>query len=193
MKLFAFVLVGLLLVAPGAAQPTACSCDGRALCIVGDDAGADLGAALSLPVTLELRSGGTNKQLSDELSRIAGKRIAVLPSKPDEAVNVDIKKAPLWDVLESFSMRGLVTIEEQDFSKLQSVRKALAGGEKISVCIKGAALGRVVGELSGLSGQRLRVTSGDEKALVNLSAKGLTLEGIISRLSAQTSAQIGAK
>lgn len=192
MKLFAFVFVGLLLVAPGAARPAACSCDGRALCVT-DDAGADVGAALALPVTLELRSGGTNRHLSDELSRIAGKRIAVLPSKPDEAVNVDIKQAPLWDVLESFSTRGLVTIEGHDFSKLQSVRKALAGAEKISVCIKGAALGQVVGELSGLSGQRLRVTSGDEKALVNLSAKGLTLEGIISRLSAQTGAQIGAK
>lgn len=144
MKLFvAFILAGLLLVAPDAARPAACSCDGRALCVT-DDASADVGAALALSVTLELRSG-TNRQLSDELSRIAGKRIAVLPSKPD------------------------------------------------SVCIKGAALGRVVAELSGLSGQRLRVTSGDEKALVNLSAKGLTLEGIISRLSAQTGAQIGAK
>jgi hypothetical protein len=192
MRLFAVVLAGLLLGAPGAGTAGSCTCDGSALC-VNDNAGADVGAALALPVTLELRSSGTSRQLSDELSRIAGKRIAVLPSKPDEAINVDIKKAPLWDVLESFSMRGLVTIEGQDFSKLQSVRKALAGGEKISVCIKGAALGRVVAELSGLSGQRLRVTSGDEKALVNLSAKGLTLEGIISRLSSQTGAQISAK
>jgi hypothetical protein len=92
-----------------------------------------------------------------------------------------------------FSERGVVTIEGRDFSELQGVRRALAGGEKISVCINRAPLGRVVEELSGLSGQPLRVTSGDEKALVTLSAKAITLEGILSRLSARTRAQISAK
>jgi hypothetical protein len=192
-RLFAVVvLVGLLLGAPGAVAADSCTCDGRALCI-NDDAGADVAAALKLPVTLELRSGGTNKQVSDELSRITGKRIVVLPSKPDEPVNVDIKRASLWDVLDMFSARGPVQIEGQDFSKLQSIRKALAGDEKISVCIKDAPLGRVVGDLSVLSGQRLRVTSGDEIASVTLSAKAITLSGIISELSSQTGAQIGAK
>ncbi len=192
MRPFAVVaLIGLLLGVPGAGATDFCSCSGRALRVNGD-ADEGIGAALKLPVTLELR-GGTNRQLSDELSRIAGKRIVVLPMKADEAINVDIKNASLWDVLESFSMRGVVTIEGEDFSKLRSVRKALAGGGEISVCIKGASLGRVVGLLSGLSGQPLRVTWGDEKALVVLAAKGLVLERVISRLSSETGAQVGAK
>jgi hypothetical protein len=169
----AVVLLGLLLGAPSASAADSCTCDGRALCINGD-AGAGMAAALKRPVTLELRSGGTNKKISDELSRLTGKRIFVLPSKPDEPVNVDIKSARLWDVLEMFSARGVVTIEGRDF-------------------INRAPLGRVVEELAGLSGQPLRVTSGDEKALVTLSAKAITLEGILSRLSARTRAQIGAK
>lgn len=193
MRLFlAAVLLGLLLGAPSAGAADSCTCDGRALCINGD-AGAGLAAALKQPVTLELRSGGTNKKISDELSRITGKRIVVLPSKPDEPVNVDIKSARLWDVLEMFSERGVVTIEGRDFSELQSVRRALAGGEKISVCINRVPLGRVVEELSGLSGRPLHITSGDEKALVTLSAKAITLEGILSRLSTRTRAQIGTK
>lgn len=190
MKLFIFVLTGLLLVAPAA--PASCACAGRTLCINGDSQGGGVTAALAPPVTLELR-GGTNRRLSDELSRIAGKRIAFLPANPDVAINLDIKNASLWNVLETLSQSGSVTIEGEDFAKLQSVRQALAGGEKISVCIKGASLSQVVGELSGLSGQPLRITLGDEQALVTLTAKGLTLEGIISRLSAQTGAQIGAK
>jgi hypothetical protein len=46
-------------------------------------------------------------------------------------INVDIKNASLWDVLEFFSVRGVGTIEGEVFSKLQAVRKALAGGGKI--------------------------------------------------------------
>lgn len=134
------VLFGLLLAVLAAGAADSCTCDGRALCINGD-AGANLAAALKQPVTLELRSGGTNRQISDELSRITGKRIVVLPSKPDEPVNVDIKSARLWDVLEMFSARGVVTIEGRDFSELQSLRRALAGGGKISVCINRAPLG----------------------------------------------------
>jgi hypothetical protein len=193
MKPFGVIaLVCILLGVPGSGAADSCSCAGRDLCI-GSDAGADVVAALRLPVTLDLRSGGTNKQVSDELSRITGKRIAVLPSKPDEPVNVDIKRAALWDVLDMFSERGAVQIEGEDFSKLQSLRKALAGGEKIAVCINGAPLGRVVGDLSVLSGQALRVTSGDENASVTLSAKAITLRGILSRLSAQTGARIAGK
>lgn len=193
MRLLAVVvLFGLLLGALGAGTADSCTCDSRALCINGD-AGAGLAAALKQPVTLELRSGGTNRQISDELSRITGKRIVVLPSKPDEPVNVDIKSASLWDVLEMFSARGVVTIEGRNFSEMQSFRRALANGKKISICINRAPLGRIVEELSGLSGRPLRVTSGDEKALVTLSAKAVTLEGILSQLSARARAQIGAK
>jgi hypothetical protein len=109
---------------------------------------------------------------------------------PDEPVNVDIKIAPLWDVLEMFSERGPVQIKGEDFSKFQSIREAPAGGEKISVCIEGAPLGRVIADLSGLTGQALRVTLGDENAIVTLTAKAITLRGILSRLSAQTGAQL---
>jgi hypothetical protein len=93
MKLLITVaLAGWLLATAQTAKPDACACgggDGRALCI-NADAGADVIAALKLPVTLELRSGGTNRKISEELSRITDRRIEVLPSKPDEPVNVDI-------------------------------------------------------------------------------------------------------
>ncbi|HEV3469746.1 MAG TPA: hypothetical protein VG148_10530 [Pyrinomonadaceae bacterium] len=192
MRVFAVVLlVGLLLCAPGAGATESCDCSGRALCVKGE-ATEGVGAALKLPVTLELR-GGTNQQLSDELSRIAGKRIVVSPAKPDEPINLDVKSAPLWDVLEALSLSSTVQVEGEDFSKLQTVRKALASGEKISVCINAAPLARVIRELSGLSGKALRVTSGDEKALVTLSAEEITLDGILTRVLEQTGARIAVK
>jgi hypothetical protein len=186
------VLAGLLLGAPGAVAADSCACYGRAVCI-NEDAGADLAAALRLPVTLELQSGGTNKQVSDELSRITGKRIAVLPSKPDGPVNLDIKRASLWAVLDMFYEIGPVQIEGRDFSELEAVRKALMRGETVSVCINRAPLGRVVADLSILSGKSLRVASGDKAAPVTLSSEAITLSGIISELSAQTGAQIRVK
>ena len=192
MRLFAVVLVAILCGAPGVGAADSCTCDRRAVCI-NEDAGADLAAALRLPVTLELRGGGTNKQVSDELSRATGKRIAVLPSKPDGPVNLDIKRASLWAVLDMFYEIGPVQIEGRDFSELEAVRKALMRGEKVSVCINRAPLGRVVADLSILSGKPLRVASGDKDAPVTLSAKAITLSGIISELSSQTGAQIRAK
>lgn len=193
MRLFAVVvLLGLLLGAPGTAAAGSCTCDGRAVCI-NENAGADLAATLRLPVTLELRNGGTNKQVSEELSRATGKRIVVLPSKPNGPVNLDIKRASLWAVLDMFSEIGPVQIEGRDFSELEAVRKALMRGEKVSVCIDLAPLGRVVADLSILGGKSLRIASGDKAAPVTLSAEAITLSGIISGLSAQTGAQIRAK
>ncbi len=191
MRVFAVVLAGLLLCAPGVGAGDSCSCDGRALCLNGD-ASEGIGATLRLPVTLELR-GGTNQQLSDELSRIAGKRIVVSPAKSDEPINLDLKSASLWDVLEALSLRSTIRIGGEDFSELRTIRNALAGGETISVCIEGAPVAGGLRELSSLSGKALRVTSGDEKALVTLSAEKITLDGILARISEQTGARIAVK
>lgn len=196
MKLLTVVaLTVLLLAAPGGLRPDSCSCpddaDTNSICIDGDSEDG-IAPALKMSVTLELRHG-SNRQLSDELTRITGKRIAVSPSKPDEAINLDVKDAPLWDVLETLSQSRTVLIEGEDFLKLQALRRSLLAGEKVCVSINNAPLERVVNELSGLSGKSLRITSGNTKAPVTLSSNGITLEKILSSLSAQTGAQIEAR
>lgn len=197
MKLLIAVVVVtiLLLTTPISARPDSCPCASDAgtnsICINGDSEGG-MAPALKMSITLELRHGN-NQRLSDELTRITGRRIAVSPSKPDEAINLDVKDAPLWDVLETLSQNRTVLIEGKDFLKLQALRQSLRTGEKVSVCIHNAPLERVVSELSGLSGKSLHVTSGNMKASVTLSSKKITLEGILLRVSAQTGAQIEAK
>jgi hypothetical protein len=196
MKLSTVVaLTVLLLAAPGSARPDSCSCAGDAgtnsICIDGDSEDG-MALALKMSVTLEFRHG-SNKQLSDELTRITGKRIAVSPSKPDEAINLDVKDAPLWDVLETLAQSRTVLIGGEDFLKLQVLRQSLLTDDKVSVCIHNVPLERVVNELSGLSGKLLHITSGNTKAPVTLSSKRITLEKILSRLSAQTGAQIEAR
>src|SRR5918912_1876668 len=120
MKLLTVVtLIVLLLAAPGVARSDSCSCasdaDTNSICIDGDSEGG-IAPALKVSITLELRHG-SDRQLSDELTRITGKRIAVSPSKPDEAINLDVKDAPLWDVLETLSQSRTVLIEGEDFLK----------------------------------------------------------------------------
>lgn len=192
MRLLILLLAGLLLAAPDGRNAARCRCASRSLCIGGVAVGRDVGPALNLRVTLELR-GGTGEQLSEALSRASGRRIGVLPSEPGEPVNLDIKRVRLWDVLENLSQSGRVSVEGRDFSELRAVRAALAGGKRVPVCINRAPLGHVVEGLAGLSGRPLRVTYGNEAALVSVSAGAITLDGILSRLSAQSRARIRAK
>lgn len=197
MKLLATVaLASLLLAAPAAATSDACSRaahgDDYVTYISGDSDNRGIGSALKMSIALELR-GGSARQLSAELTRITGRRISFLPARTDDPVNLDVKDAPLWDVLEALSGSGRVQVEGEDFPALQPARRALAGGGKVSIGIKAASVARVMGELSGLSGKALRVTSGDENALVTLSAEEITMEGILSRIAEQTGAQVAVK
>jgi hypothetical protein len=93
--------------------------------------GEDIAVVLSMSVTLQLRKG-TGRQPASELARITGKGFAFTPNNPGEAVNLDVKDFPLWDVLEVLSQSGKVQIGGHDFSKLQAVRKALVSGESMS-------------------------------------------------------------
>lgn len=194
MKLLAAIaLAGILLAAPAAAASGACSraahADGYVIYIGGNSESRGIGTMLKLPITLELR-GGSARQLSAELSRLTGRQISFLPIRPDDPVNLDVKDARLWDMLEALSGSGRVQIEGADFTLFQATHQALTGGGKVSVCIKAASVAHVVDELSGLSGKALRVTSGDEKALVTRSAEGITQEGILSRVAEQSGAQV---
>lgn len=156
----------------------------------GDDG--DIAAILSMPITLQLRKGNSS-QLGSELARITGKGFVFVPNKHGEAINLDVKDFIVWDVLEVLSRSGRVDVGGHDFSRLQVVRKALVSGERLSVCIHNASVKSVVEEYAGMSGLPVRVTSGDDTALVTLYAKGVTLEEILAQVSARTGVQIAFK
>lgn len=125
---------------------------------------------------------------------ITGKEVVFfLPSKPDDAINLDIKNAPLWDVLQTLSESRKVQIDGGNPSRLQILRRTLMAGDDVSVCVHNAPFQSVANELSSLSGLPLRVTSGDVKTLLTLTVKGSTLKEIVAQMSAQTDVQIATK
>lgn len=144
------------------------------------------------PVTMQL-TGSDAKQVAAVLARISGKEVVFTPFKPDETISLDIKNAPLWNVLEMLSASGRMHIAGEDFSKLLSIRKALVSGEKLAVCIHDASVQRVVDEFRFLSGLPIHVTSGDAKTRVTFSAQEVSLEELMVQLSNQTGVQIDLK
>jgi hypothetical protein len=195
MKLFtAVILAAALLAIPAPGVSGDCSCAADAgevtICINSDSDG--MTTALKTPVTLELR-GGNSKHLSAELTRITGKSITYTPSKKEDAINLDVKDAPLWDVLEALSESGKVQIARRDFMELRATRIALTTGEKVSICLERVPVRRAVDELSVLSGQPLHITAGNGETLVTLSARRITLKDILAWVSAQTGVRITEK
>lgn len=144
---------------------------------------------MSKPVTLQLK-GADGKQIASELARIVGGEVVFQPSKPDATFNLDVKNATLWDVLDILSASGTLRVAGDDFSRLQVIRKALISGERMTVCVRNASVKQIVKEFASLSGWRLRVTAGDEEAVINLMLKGVTLEDVLMRISEQTGVRI---
>jgi hypothetical protein len=104
-----------------------------------------------------------------------------------------VKDAPLWDVLEALSESGKVRIAGRDFMELRAIRLALTTGEKVSVCLDRVTVQQVVDELSVLSGRPIRISGGNAKTPINLSARWLTLKDILARVSAQTGVRVAEK
>lgn len=166
----------------------------RATCSGGTEVGGDDGGlfSLAMPVTMH-HAGSSSKQVASELSRITGRSVVYSPYGTDDPVTLDVKKAELWDVLDALSMSGKIQIGEDDFSKLQNIRRALVAGEKVTVCIHGATVQRVVSEFAALSGRRLHVTAGNPKTIVNLTVKDVTFEEFVEQLKSQSGVEIGIK
>jgi hypothetical protein len=142
-----------------------------------------------MPVTMH-HVGSSGKQIASDLARITGQPVVFSPYRADDLISLDVKKAELWDVLDALSMSGKIQISGDEFSKLQSIRSALVAGEKVSVCIHGATVKRVVTEFASLSGRKVQLTSGDPKAIVNLTVKDVTFEEFIALLASQNGVEV---
>ncbi len=132
MRLFAAIILAAALLgisAPGISGDCSCAADaGEATVCINSDSDGVI-AALKTPVALELR-GGNSEQLSAELTRITGKSITYTPSKKEDAINLNVKDAPLWDVLEALSDSGKVQLAGRDFTEPQATRMALRQGRR---------------------------------------------------------------
>jgi hypothetical protein len=157
-----------------------------------DDGGDD---APELPVTYSsLHFNGSDSQaVSAELTRISGQDVVFTPTTADSKVTLDVDNLPFWDALEILSSSGRIQIGQDDFSNLRTVRRALLYGERISVCMHGVTVRRLVKELRYLTGLNIHVTSGDGKTEVNLTAKDVNFNDIVAQVSEQTGVQIVVK
>lgn len=155
------------------------------------DSGDGVGRAESMlrSVTLRLR-GSNGKEVSSELARLTGEDIAFSPSAASSTVDLDVENLPTWNVLEILSQSGRIQISGVDISNIKKVRRTLLYGEPMSVCARGMTVKRFVNELRFMTGLDLQITSGDPKAIVNYTAKGVRLNDIVTQVSERTGAQI---
>jgi hypothetical protein len=160
----------------------------RALCS-GQKSGEGEYANLTSRVTLRF-NGSSARTVSAELARITGHDVLFTPITPDATFTLDVKDEPLWNVLETLSASGRLRIAGDDFSNVQSVRQALLRGDRISVCVHGTTVKRLVYELKYLTGLDVRVTSGDQRTVVDFTAKGVTLEEMVAQVSDRTGVQV---
>ncbi|MFL6335306.1 MAG: hypothetical protein ACJ754_18495 [Pyrinomonadaceae bacterium] len=145
--------------------------------------------SLAMPVTMHHVNSSSN-QVASELAHITGRPVVYVPYRADDPISLDVKKAELWDVLDALSLSGKIQIGGDDFSTLQNIRRALVSGEKVTVCIHGATVQGVAAEFASLSGRRIQLTSGDPKAIVNLTLKDVTFEEFLAQIASQSGAEI---
>jgi hypothetical protein len=168
------------------------TCPGGNSCRAVCSGGGSFDMDYMMPVSMQ-QTDSNSSRVAAELARITGQPVVFTPSNPDEVINLDVKRATLWDVLEVLSASGKIEIGGDDFSKLQRIRKALVSGEKMSICVHNASVQRVVAEFASLSGLRIRVTSGDPRTMVTLSVTDASLQEFLTQLSSQAEVEISMK
>lgn len=146
-------------------------------------------STLGTEVTLQMQNGNTN-QLLDELARVSGNEITFSPKKLRGSLNLDIKKAALWDIFDVLSANGTVKIEGQDFQQLKELRRVLLSGEKLSLCVQNTSVGTLVSDLASLSGLPIRITAGSPMASVNEKLQDVTLKEFLDKVAEQTGTKI---
>ena len=136
------------------------------------------------------RQNSTYPQLVAELARISEKDLAFSPARRDTVLNLDYKRAVLWDILEILSDRGTVQIAGQDFEKLKRLRRTLLSGERISLCVGNTPVNTFVNDTASLTGLPLRITAGRPMATVDIKLQNVTLNEILVKVSEQTGTKI---
>jgi hypothetical protein len=145
-------------------------------------------------VTLEV-SEGSYSELTSKLAKISGKEITFTTTagdraRPDEIINVGLKRAPLWGGLEFLADRGTVRVNGKDFESYIRLRQALLSGQRFNFGVKNTPVNTFVNDLAGLTGLPLRITSGRPMSIANLELNDATLYEYIARVSEQTGVKI---
>jgi hypothetical protein len=176
---------GCIAVCPGGGNTCRATCSGGG-------GGSGYGE-IDYMMAVSMQTDSDTNTVAAELARITGRPVVFIPANGNTPISLDVKRAALWDVLEILSASGKIEIGGDDFSKLQNIRKALVTGEKMSICVHNASVQRVVNEFASLSGLSIRVTSGNPKTIVTLSASDASLEEFLSQLAKEGGVEISTK
>lgn len=145
-------------------------------------------------VTLEV-SEGSYSELTSKLAKISGKEITFTTTagdraRPDEIINVGLKRSPVWGGLEFLADRGTVRVNGKDFESYIRLRQALLSGQRFNFGVKNTPVNTFVNDLAGLTGLPLRITSGRPMSIANLELNDATLDEYLARVSEQTGVKI---
>jgi len=146
-------------------------------------------------LTLEV-SEGSYSELTSKLAKSTGKEITFTTTptglaKPDEIINVGMKRAPLWEGLQYLADRGTVRVGGKDFESYIRLRQALLSGQRFNLGVKNTPVNTFVNDMIGLTGLPLRITKGRPMSIANLELNDVTLYEFIDGVSEQTGTRIG--
>lgn len=145
---------------------------------------------LVTPFTLKLTTKNSAEIVS-ALSSYTSKKIEFVPWRRNGPFNIDIKDDDIWNTMDYLYERGKLKLGGVDWSEYQKMRKTASKGKKISqVDFNGISVRDALAHLSFLSGMPLRVESGDAEKPLTLSLREVTLDEVVSRISAQTGVKI---
>jgi hypothetical protein len=95
-----------------------------------------------------------------------------------------MKDEDLFNALKYLDRRGKVKFDGIDFLEIQSLRRQIKDGKKISsITFTGVSARDAVSRLAFISGKRLRIQKGDSQQNVSVSMKDATLNEILARIS----------
>lgn len=141
--------------------------------------------ALNKTVTISSRNQNVEAVLS-EIASNTKSEISYSSANLNERINIDLKGALVWNVVEALSERGTITINGINVSQLLNTRRALLEGERVNVCLSGITAKNILEELGLLVSIPYRVepnSPGNIETKLTRKLKDVTLTDILNEVS----------
>jgi hypothetical protein len=132
------------------------------------------------------------QEIASVLSELTHARIEFVPYPRNlhARYDLEIKADDIWNACNFLNERGDVKVRGVDFERLIRLRGEMRKGSKISVNFTGIPVRDAVARLSFMSGLPFHVKSGDAEKLVSISLQELTLDKVVTHISAMAGVKI---
>lgn len=113
------------------------------------------------------------------------------PKTVNERYDYRLEKSDIWKMLEFLDDRGTVTVNGVDFANLRQLKKLWkSGGRMARVTFNDIPVAEAVEKLELMTGQDLRIVSGDPATLISVKVKRISLAGILKTIRKKSGVRV---